>query len=425
MTWQIGESGTTLALDEGRRGELTFTVTNASTSADRAVLTITPLDGADDTWFTVPEPQRPVAPGASVVYPVGVAVPPAAAQGTYGLQGVAYSADRDPAESSATSKRVSLTVGPPAAGKGVPTWVWLVVAAAALLVVGVVAFLLTRGGGEDDADAEPPGDAPASLANTAPPAISGAPVLGRTLSADPGEWSADLDGVAFRWVRCAGTGEACEPIDGAADPEYAVVADDVDHSLQVEVTATAGTEDVTARSAPTPLVPGLVVVQAPQLGGTAAVGQTVTATTGTWSPPEAALAVQWQRCNPQLTACSAIPGATTSTYVVQQDDVAGALRSEVRASLAGASAVAFTPATGTVAAPDVRVPNVVGDTPSGADSRLAAAGLQGVADFFGSNSCDGLVVSQNPARGTVVRPGTTVVYRVPFFDPPTPDAECP
>ena len=65
----------------------------------------------------------------------------------------------------------------------------------------------------------------------------------------------------------------------------------------------------------------------------------------------AALAVQWQRCNPQLTACSAIPGATTSTYVVQQDDVAGALRGEVRASLAGASAVAFTPATGTVAAP--------------------------------------------------------------------------
>ena len=42
---------------------------------------------------------------------------------------------------------------------------------------------------------------------------------------------------------------------------------------------------------------------------------------------------------------------------------------------------------------------MVGDTPSGADSRLAAAGLQGVADFFGSNSCDGLVVSQNPARG--------------------------
>ena len=135
------------------------------------MLTITPLDGADDTWFTVPEPQRPVGPGASVVYPVGVAVPPATAQGTYGLQGVAYSADR-PCESSATSKRVSLTVGPPAAGKGVPTWVWLVVAAAGLLVVGVVAFLLTRGGGEDDADAEPPGDAPASLA-TAPPAISG------------------------------------------------------------------------------------------------------------------------------------------------------------------------------------------------------------------------------------------------------------
>ncbi len=110
------------------------------------MLTITPLDGAADGWFTVPEPQRPVAPGASVLYPVGVTVPPTTAAGTYGLQGVAYSADHDPGESSATSKRVSLTVGEPAPRKGVPKWIFLVIAAVVLLVIAVIAFLLTRGG---------------------------------------------------------------------------------------------------------------------------------------------------------------------------------------------------------------------------------------------------------------------------------------
>src|SRR5262245_30766273 len=123
--WQIGESGTAFALDAEGRGEVTFTVTNASTAADRAVLTVHPLDGAADGWFTVTEPMRPVAAGASAVFPVAVAVPPGVATGTYGFQGVAYSADTDPSETSATSKRVALTVGEAAAAPatGLPWWV--------------------------------------------------------------------------------------------------------------------------------------------------------------------------------------------------------------------------------------------------------------------------------------------------------------
>ena len=69
-TWQIGESTTELTLDGSGRGEVTFTVTNTGAAQDRAVLTVTPLDGAADDWFTVEEPQRAVAPGASVEYPV-------------------------------------------------------------------------------------------------------------------------------------------------------------------------------------------------------------------------------------------------------------------------------------------------------------------------------------------------------------------
>ena len=60
-TWQIGESGTTIALDGTGKGEVTFTVTNAGTAPHRAVLTINALDGAAESWFTVPDPQRAVA----------------------------------------------------------------------------------------------------------------------------------------------------------------------------------------------------------------------------------------------------------------------------------------------------------------------------------------------------------------------------
>ena len=155
--WQIGESGTAFALDPQGQGEVTFTVTNASTAADRAVLKVNPLDGAADGWFTVTEPMRSVAAGASVVFPVALTVPESVAAGTYGLQGVAYSADTDPSETSATSKRVSVTVGTPAATphKGMPWWVYVAIGAAVLLVVIVLAVLLLGGGGDDSASTSP------------------------------------------------------------------------------------------------------------------------------------------------------------------------------------------------------------------------------------------------------------------------------
>jgi hypothetical protein len=166
--WQIGESGTAFALDPQGRGEVAFTVTNASTAADRAVLKVNPLDGAADGWFTVTEPMRSVAAGASVVFPVALTVPESVAAGTYGLQGVAYSADTDPSETSATSKRVSVTVGEaaPPPHKGMPWWVYAAIGVAVLLVLGVLAVLLLGGGGDDSAATSTETTAPAETTTT-------------------------------------------------------------------------------------------------------------------------------------------------------------------------------------------------------------------------------------------------------------------
>ena len=328
-TWQIGESGTAIALDGSGRGEVTFTVTNASAGADRAVLTVTPLDGAADAWFTVPEPQRSVAAGASVVYPVGVLVPATMAAGTYAMQGVAYSADRDPGESSVTSKRVSLTVGAPPPPKGVPKWILLVVAAVMLLVTGVVAFLLLRGGDDD------PGD-PAPLTNSAAPRISGPVALGETLTASPGSWSTELDGASFRWLRC--TGGNCQAVPGSDTTTYRVTGADVDHSVRVEVTATAGDAEETTGSGSTPIVPPLTATELPELeGGLRMPGQTVTMILGGWSRPVVDTSVHWQRCDPALTSCTPIAGAIGTAYVLTEADVSHAVHAEVTASLAGAT----------------------------------------------------------------------------------------
>ena len=67
--------------------------------------------------------------------------------------------------------------------------------------------------------------------NTVPPAITGTPRVGSTLTCEPGTWTGST-GLAYRWLR-SGT-----EIPGATAPTYVVRAEDVYHSLTCEVTAT-------------------------------------------------------------------------------------------------------------------------------------------------------------------------------------------
>ncbi|MRG60319.1 hypothetical protein GE115_10640 [Agromyces sp. CFH 90414] len=84
------------------------------------------------------------------------------------------------------------------------------------------------------------------LENLAAPSISGDPVKGSTLTADPGTWTHDDATITYRWLR---DGEAIEGRKGA-EPAYTARGADVGHVLSVEVTATVeGQEPVTATSA--------------------------------------------------------------------------------------------------------------------------------------------------------------------------------
>jgi hypothetical protein len=247
--WQIGESGTAFPLDDVGRGEVTVTVTNTGPTQDRAVLTVTALDGAAESWFTIEEPQRAVPPGQSVTYLCKALLPPETAAGVYACQFVAYSADKDPSEHSATSKRITvekkLPADPP---PGTPWWIFAIAAAVVLLVIGVIAWIVLPDDG--------------ALANEEAPTVTGEPQVLQPLAATPGEWSDDGLAFTFAWQRCDAEGEACAVIDGAALPAYAVGADDVGKTLRVEVTATKG-EDDPAKAVSEPVGPVTDVGGAP------------------------------------------------------------------------------------------------------------------------------------------------------------------
>lgn len=76
----------------------------------------------------------------------------------------------------------------------------------------------------------------------------------------------------------------------------------------------------------------------PTITGTAAEGQMLVASTGSWSEASLSFAYEWLRCDTAGANCTAVAGATSSTYVLQSADVGSRLRVLVTASNAGGEA---------------------------------------------------------------------------------------
>jgi hypothetical protein len=87
-----------------------------------------------------------------------------------------------------------------------------------------------------------PGDK--SLIQNSPPAITGSPVVGRSLAASTGSWTnADPTRFKFQWQRCAnqfiaiGLNSLCQNIAGQTKNTYTVTSTDVSKKLRISVTA--------------------------------------------------------------------------------------------------------------------------------------------------------------------------------------------
>src|SRR4030095_216657 len=71
----------------------------------------------------------------------------------------------------------------------------------------------------------------------------------------------------------------------------------------------------------------------PTIGGTTQQGQTLNASTGSWSgTTPISYAYQWARCNSSGAACAPVSGATSSSYLLGSADVGSTMAVSVTAS---------------------------------------------------------------------------------------------
>jgi hypothetical protein len=189
-----------------------------------------------------------------------------------------------------------------------------------------------------------PGRAQTAPANTSPPTISGERREGSQLQAQPGSWTGTQP-ITFthQWLRCNRRGGSCDPIPGATRARYRLTGNDVGQTLRVRVRAknTDGTATATSAQTRVILAAGTRPVNTgpPTISGTPTVGQTLSASPGTWTGRQPiTYTYQWQRCDKVGGSCAAIDGANANTYVLTEADLDRTLRVAVTARNGAGSA---------------------------------------------------------------------------------------
>ncbi len=254
-----------------------------------------------------------------------------------------------------------------------------------------------------------------------PPTVVGTVRAGQKLSAVPGTWNGGKPvSFTYQWQQCDATGAGCAPIPGATLEQYTPTAANIGHALVVSVTATAKAGASAASSAPTAPVATATgvalptVVTQPQIAGTVQVGQTLTASNGTWTGNPSVYAYAWQRCNLTGADCVAIPNATLPTYVVTPGDQTATLTLLVTAKNVAGSAPGTSLATAPVA--PAPVPAAVVDSlaaqPGLAGAVVTADGAATVTWQPGAVP-DGTVVGLT-SDGTVVQTALTPAATLPW-----------
>jgi hypothetical protein len=142
------------------------------------------------------------------------------------------------------------------------------------------------------------------------PVVTGSGAVGTTLSATKGTWNVAGAKVAYQWFRNGSV------IPGATAATLALVSDNLDNEIWVEVSATKlgfGTGRVVANSVTVTAGAAPTATARPTLSGTFAGGGVVTATPGTWSIAGLEFSFAW--------SLDGVPtGATGSTYEVDPAD---------------------------------------------------------------------------------------------------------
>ena len=226
----------------------------------------------------------------------------------------------------------------------------------------------TNASGSAVADSSTTGVATGVPANTGVPTITGT-VAGATLTEGHGTWTNSPTAYTYQWLSCTGSSAStCTAISGATAQMYAVPAASDGLAYEVQETASNISGPGTAATSLVLIPPLPANTVLPAITGTVAVGQVLTASTGTWSNGPTAYAYQWQRCSGTPLTCSAISGATVSTYTLTSADAGFTTEVQVTATNAGGTASISSAGSALPPPPALRAAPFIGGTPQQAQT---------------------------------------------------------
>jgi uncharacterized protein YukE len=195
---------------------------------------------------------------------------------------------------------------------------------------------------------------PGPPVSIAAPAVSGTPLDGQTLTAEPGTWGGTPTiGYSYRWRSCTLLTDECSDIAGADEPTYKVQPLDVANQIEVVVTATNSYGSTEATSPETSAVSALLPknTSLPTITGILQDGHELLAGLGTWSGTlPITYSYQWELCNAAGEACHAIAEALGPNLAIIAADVGGTIRVTVTAANSAGSVSASSPATSLIGA---------------------------------------------------------------------------
>ena len=180
-----------------------------------------------------------------------------------------------------------------------------------------------------------------------------APVVGATLTGNPGTWSGTAPiTYSYRWLRCGADGHGCSSISNANKTTYTITKNDIGHTLRFQVQAKNADGKATAESNETSVVAksgAPANTAAPTISGDPIVGQHLTASNGTWTGnTPITYTVTWQTCNASQSSCN--NEGNGSSYTVKSGDVGKIIRVRVKATNSVDSTTAFSAPTAPVKA---------------------------------------------------------------------------
>jgi len=168
----------------------------------------------------------------------------------------------------------------------------------------------------------------------------------------------------YKWLRCHADGTVCGFIDGATASDYQLTTSDLGHVIYAFVIATNSYGTTTIPTATTTPSIGAPINSDPPVitGDISGAGNTLSASTGEWINSAGTFDYQWYSCDIDGAHCSAIAGATDSTYDVTNGDVGTTVLVEVDATNVEGTGTADSSPTGVVGSPYSTAAPTLGST---------------------------------------------------------------